>query len=517
MGVLTLELVGKIIAKRYATIKTMSNQLGPLAASQSDCAKDDTLTPAELQPVVEKHSDRASKSVAIVGGGLAGMAAAAILSKHGFCIDLFEQSNHLGGRACSMEEPWNGQTLDQCQHVAMGCCGSFIDFCRRTGVEDCFQRHKTLHFIGPDGAQSDLSASWWLPAPYHLLPGLFRLKFLTWRECCEIIRALKIISCLRIYKESEIEIFRAWLRRQGQSEKLIEKFWSVVLNSALSETVNFTSLAAVKKVFADGFFSSRHAYELIIPRVPLGEIFDRRASSWLELQGVRIYRGVRVIEISCQDKGDSAIFLYDGTIKNYPAVIVAVPWFEAPYLFSSSPANLPLKLDSLKQIPSAAITAVHLWFDMPIADLPHAAFVGRLSQWIFNGKALDTEHAHDERGHGTPDKTHYYQVVISAAHRVVKHNKEELLNAVLADLQSVFPQAREAELLHARIVDMPRAVFSMQPGIDRLRPPQNTAIANLFFAGDWTATGWPGTMEGAVKSGYLAAKALLEYFRSPVH
>jgi squalene-associated FAD-dependent desaturase len=492
----------------------MSDPIKPLAASQSDCANDDTLTQAELEPVAAINADHATKSVAIIGGGLAGMAAATVACEAGLHVDLFEQGNHLGGRACSMQEPWNGQTIDQCQHVAMGCCTNFLDFCRRTGVENCFQRHKTLHFIGLDGAQSDLSASWWLPAPYHLLPGLFRLNFLTWRECCEIILTLKKISCLKIYKENEIEIFKAWLRRQGQSEKLIEKFWSVILNSALSETVNFTSLAAVKKVFTDGFFSSRRAYELIIPRVPLVEIFDRRASSWLELQGVRIHRGVRVMEISCQDKGDLAVLPYDGTVKNYPAVIVAVPWFEAPCLLSSSPANLPLKLDSLKQILSAAITAVHLWFDRPITNLPHAALVGRLSQWIFNGTAVDTEHAHDERGHGTrtrQEKSHYYQVVISAAHRVVKHNKEELLKAVLADLRSVFSEAGQAELLNARIVEMPRAVFSMQPGVDRLRPPQTTAVANLFLAGDWTATGWPGTMEGAVKSGYLAAQGVLHY------
>ena len=125
------------------------------------------------------------------------------LVQRGLQVDLFEQSDRLGGRAGSMEEPWNGQVIDQCQHVAMGCCGSFFDFCRRTGVEDCFQRHKTLHFIGPDGSQSDITASAWLPAPFHLLPGLLRLKYLSWRERWSIVRTLRKLIRLKIYKENE--------------------------------------------------------------------------------------------------------------------------------------------------------------------------------------------------------------------------------------------------------------------------------------------------------------------------
>jgi uncharacterized protein with NAD-binding domain and iron-sulfur cluster len=307
-----------------------------------------------------------------------------------------------------------------------------------------------------------------------------------------------------------------------------------VLIGALSETVDYASLAAAKKVFLDGFCSSRHAYELIAPRVPLAEIFDRRVPEWLEKQKVRIHRSARVTEIASQETGDVAVFLYDGTVHNYSAAIVAVPWFETPNLFSSSPVNYPLKLEALKEIPAAAITAVHLWFDRPITPLPHAALVGKLSQWIFSGTYLGSEHAHGKRGNGTcsgsgsphPNplptagavpgegteyKSYYYQVVISAAHRVIKQDKVDLLQTVLNDLGAVFPDARQATLLHSRIVTMPRAVISLQPWVDRLRPSQKTAISNLFFAGDWTATGWPGTMEGAVWSGYLSAEGLLKY------
>ncbi len=333
----------------------------------------------------------------------------------------------------------------------------------------------------------------------------------------------------RISQENVSETIGAWLQRQGQSQAVIDKFWSTVLISALSETVDHASLAAAKKVFVDGFCASRRACELILPRVPLGEIFDRRVPSWLERQGVRIHCGVRVMEIASHGPSGLTVFLNDGTVKNYQAVIVAVPWFEAPSLFSSSPANFPLRLDVLNQIPSAAICAVNLWFDRPITPLPHASLVGRLSQWIFNGTVLMSEHAREERGHGarrlskqtaqgnrpSEDNLYYYQVVISALHRLVKQNKEELLQAVMSDLEGVFPVVRQAKMLHSRVVTMPQAVFSMQPGVDRYRPTQKTSISNLFFAGDWTATGWPATMEGAVRSGYLAVEGFLKSLGHP--
>jgi squalene-associated FAD-dependent desaturase len=491
-------------------------QIDPAADALAENAGPEKLTQAELAPAASARVARSSKSIAVIGGGLAGMAAAAMLGQRALQVDLFEQSDRLGGRAGSFRESWNGQVIDQCQHVAMGCCGSFLDFCKRTGVEVCFQRHKTLHFIGPDGSQSDITAASWPPAPLHLLPGLFRLKYLTWRECWGIVRTLRKLIRLKIYKENEIEIVRSWLRRQGQSEAAVKYFWSVVLTSALSETVDYASLAAAKKVFQDGFCSSWHAYELITPRVPLGEIFDQRVPAWLERQGVKIHRGARVQEITIQEKCDVAMLFYNGILQDYDAAIVAVPWFEAPHLFSASLANVFLKLEKLNQIPSAAITAVHLWFDRPITPLPHATLVGKLSQWIFNGTEPGIENTGPHpnplpKGEGTMNEACYYQVVISASHRLIKCDKEELLKTVLSDLEFAFPDARHAKLLHSQSVTMPRAVISLQPGVDQLRPPQKTSIPNLFLAGDWTATGWPGTMEGAVKSGYLAAEGLLKY------
>lgn len=456
---------------------------------------------------------------AIVGGGLAGMAAAMALCDKGLKVEIFEQRNNLGGRAGLCSESYNGQTIDLYQHVAMGCCTNFLDFCHNAGVEDCFQRYNTYQFIGPDGAQYDFSARKWLPAPFHLLPSLWRQKYLSWRDRWSIIRALRKLIRLQVSEDNERETIGSWLRKEGQSETALAWFWSVVLVGALSETIESASINAAKKVFVDGFCASRKAYELIMPREPLSDILDRRVSARLESQGVTIHRGVTVKNIIFQEKDRIRLVSQDGIERNYDAAIVAVPWFEASSLFSSISESSSMKIDSWKEIPAAAITSVHLWFDRPIMQLPQAAIIGKLSQWIFSGCFLNAQSSQfmsqrqgcqSDQSSQPLDKSYYYQVVISASHRLVKHSKEVLLQTVLNDLKAIFTDARLAKLLDSKILIMPRAVFSMQPGVDRLRPKQTTPVTNLFLAGDWTSTGWPGTMEGAVRSGYLAAKGLLK-------
>jgi predicted NAD/FAD-dependent oxidoreductase len=152
---------------------------------------------------------------------------------------------------------------------------------------------------------------------------------------------------------------------------------------------------------------------------------------------------------------------------------------------------------------SAPITSVHLWFDRPITDLPHAVLVGRLSQWVFRRRDLQSELD------GRVGSRSYYQVVISASHDLAGRDRDSVVDEVQADLRSVFPAVATARLTRSKLLTEPDAVFSMRPDVEQLRPAQSTPIPNLYLAGDWTHTGWPATMEGAVRSGYLAAECLL--------
>ncbi len=437
---------------------------------------------------------------------MAGLAAGAAAAEHGIRVEIFESRRRLGGRAGSFLEPHSGAWIDHCQHVWMGCCVNLADFCRRTGVAECFARHRRLHFIAPDGTRHDFSATSWLPVPLHLAPALFRLSYLSLAERWRIVRALRRLAA----EETPVggsETIGPWLRRHGQSERAIERFWSVVLVSALGETIDRASTAAAGKVCRDGFLASRHAYELLIPQVPLNEIYDRRMADWFREHGVAVHLGARVRKIEGSVCRAEALVLADGAPRAFDYILAAVPWRNVRALFPDPMLQALPGLSGIDRIQPAPITAVHLWFDRPIAAIPHAVLISRLGQWLFNKNGSVAAAAN------SPE--HYYQVVISASHGLRGRDPKEVAEQVCGELRSIWPAAQKARLIRWRLVTEPEAVFSVQPGLDSLRPNQRTPIPNLLLAGDWTATGWPATMEGAVRSGYLAVECLLAALGRP--
>ena len=268
--------------------------------------------------------------------------------------------------------------------------------------------------------------------------------------------------------------------------------------SALGETLDHASLAAAQKVFRDGFFASCRASELVLPRRPLGEIFDDRVGKWLADRNVAVHLGSRVRYV---ERDARFVVRTDRERCEFDAVVVAVPWHKVssllcPELLAAMPA-----LEHLERIERAGITSVHLWFDRPVVPVAHAAFVGRLSQWVF-AEHCDADGACASRQH--------CQVLLSATHRIAKRRHDELLAEVFGELESIWPAVGQAKLLNCRVVAQPAAVFSMTPEVDRMRPSQQTPIANLALAGDWTSTGWPATMEGAVRSGFAAVERIAE-------
>ena len=450
-------------------------------------------------PSIEKIDDAAASCrTAVIGGGLAGLAAAVALADEGVGVELFEATARLGGRAGSFADAASGEWVDHCQHVSMGCCTNLADFCRRTNIADCFRRDRVLHFIGPDGRHFPLAASRWLPAPLHLAPALLKLGYLSFGEKIGIARAMRRLMRMSSEAADDGPTVGAWLRDQRQSQRAIDRFWSVVLVSALSETVDRASLGAARKVFVDGFLASRQGYEVEVPTVALGELYGKRMTGALAARGVAVHLSSPASSLEGDRQAVREVCFADGTRRRFGAVIVAVPWRRVGELFASLLADAQPLLASLDQLGSAPITAVHLWFDRSITSLPHAVLIDRLSQWVFN---------HGVQGADPPE--HYYQVVISASRDLAGRDRDEIAAEVHDELACVWPAARTAQLLRYRIVSQPHAVFSPQIGIERLRPPQKTSIPNLFLAGDWTATDWPATMESAVRSGYLAAEGAL--------
>jgi squalene-associated FAD-dependent desaturase len=448
--------------------------------------------------------DSEARKVVIVGGGLAGLAAAAALAECGVPVTLLESRPRLGGRASSFQDAATGQWIDNCQHVSMGCCTNFRDFCERTGLREFFRTESALHFIAPDGRVNRFAAGPW-PAPLHLAGAFARLSYLSWSDKWKLSQGLKRLA--RTTGPDTGQTFADWLQHAGQSPTAIERFWTVVLVSALSESLDRISVPHARKVFVDAFLSHRDAWQVEIPTVPLEELYGGRLTKWLTDRGVAIRLLTGAERIDMADDAITGVRLKYGDVVTGTDYVLAVPYHRVLPLLPESLRELP-SLAGLSRLESTPISSVHLWFDRPVLPLPHAVFVQGLVQWVFNRSLLAGT---------TPqtDEPWYVQVVISASREVTERDSDAIREQVLSELAAVWPAVRSAQLLSSRLVTEHKAVFSVTPGVESLRPPQQSPLPNLQLAGDYTQTGWPGTMEGAVRSGYLAAENVLQRRGTP--
>ena len=458
--------------------------------------------------------------VLIVGGGLAGLAAAVALADAGLKIQLLESRPRLGGRASSFEDTTTGEVIDNCQHVAMGCCTNFRHFCKVTGLDSAFRCEPYLTFVGPPdptGKQTPpfcrfQKSSFPFPfAPFHLASTFAGLSYLSNQDKFAISNGLRVLVGERPLA-SDRRTFADWLRLNRQPATAIERFWNIVLVSALSESLDRISLASGRKVFVDGFLANRAGWEVWLPTVPLDGLYSDRLQPWLTARGVDVRLKTGVERLIRESDRVSAVELRGGETLAAQHVVLAVPHQRVLSLLPDS-LQTQLTIAGIARLESAPIASVHLWFDRPITLLPHAVLVGRLSQWLFN-RSVDASAAYP-KGVTPPTAGYYFQVVISNAREIAARPHSEVVAEVVAELKAIWPWADDAQLKHSRVVVEHHAVFSPLPGSDDLRPQQQSPISNLQFAGDWTRTGWPATMEGAVCSGFLAAENILAHLGQP--
>ena len=433
----------------------------------------------------------AASDVIVVGGGLAGLAAAVVLGERGRRVLLLEARPRLGGRAGSFHDTATGQLVDACQHVSLGCCTEFADWCQSVGIAGLLQPQPTLWFMTADRRMSRWQADP-LPAPLHLARSFLRAHFLTWGEKVAIARALRGLQRLPTDADGS---FGAWLDAQGQTERVRRRFWATVLVSALNERPERVGLKYARKVFVDSFLTDRAGGVMALPTVPLGRLYGPELAACLERLGVQVRLATAVRGLDWEKERVAGVTLRSGERLASDAVILAVPHGRVAELWPAVLTPHPI-LDPIQNLSTASIVSVHLWVDRPLTPLPHVVLVDMLGQWLFN------------RGEVEPG-VHYVQVVISAAEVLRAWGHERVREAVVTELRQLFPVQPEPRILRSRVVTEVEATFSPVPGVDRWRPTQRTPVPGLFLAGDWTATGWPATMEGAVRSGRLAAAALL--------
>jgi zeta-carotene desaturase len=384
---------------------------------------------------------------------------------------LHEARPFLGGRATSFPlspSQQDSERIDNCQHVLLRCCDNLLDFYRRCGVEDKIRFYERLNFIRPGGAMDVLEPGF-LPAPLHMIGSFLRFRALPAGDRWRVMRVLSALQRERNRADLDTFTMSQWLAEKGMSSTAVERFWRPILVSALNEEPERASALPAFQVFYQGMLASRHSYEMGVPAVPLADLYSAALEAKL---GSDVHVHLRSTLERLDPAGDDADFF-----------ISAVPFERVNDLVPA----LQLRLEKFEHSP---ITGIHLWYDRPLTDLPHAVLLDRTLQWLFRKSET------------------YVLAVVSASRSLLEKSKAEIVEMACGELREFFPRAAAATLVRSHVVKEARATYSAVPGLESQRPATGTIYPNLFLAGDWTNTGWPATMEGAVRSGYRAAEAV---------
>jgi zeta-carotene desaturase len=450
---------------------------------------------------LSRLSESSQKTVTVIGAGVAGMSAACALAEAGFRVQLVERRGYLGGRASSYLHPGVNEVIDNCQHVLFGCCTNLLGFYRRIGVSDRIHWTSEMTMIEPGGRRSRLGpfglGPLRLPAPLHSAPSFLNAKAFTLADKLALARAMRAMMAPEAMVDSR-ESLGAWLRRHKQTEGAINRFWRLVIASALNAEIDEIAVPYAAKVIRELFLNSAEAGSMGMSTVPLSELYAN-VTPFIEQRGGSVLLNTHVEGAAWNE--DSAQWLICTRAGELVSdfVILALP-FEAtqkllPRLSAEEGAEkLARQIERHEHWP---ICSVHLWFDREITDLEDAVLLDREIHWMYNQSRLQT-------GRGG----HYIELVVSATRSFAALPREAAIELALRELAEFFPRVKEAKLEKAALVKEMYATFGVPPGIDSARPGPASSWPQLFLAGDWTATGWPSTMESAARSGHLAAEAL---------
>jgi zeta-carotene desaturase len=437
--------------------------------------------------------------VLIIGGGFAGLAAGVALAGAGRRVRLLEQKPHLGGRARSFAHPATGSVVDNGQHLLMGCYHATLRFLKDIGTLDhiALQPRLRMHFVEPPGKITTLDCPN-LPSPWHVLAGVLRSDAFSWKEKLEICR----LGCaLARASAGDAELahltVEEWLTRVGQSERVRRGFWDLIAIAALNEDPRRASAAVFARVLRLALFTSPRDSRLAVPRVGLSECYTDAAQAYITARGGTVEFGRSLDALLVAEGACRGVRLAGDRVIEADTVISAVPWNEFVRILPGDWLRREPSFTDILSLRPAPIISITLWLDRAITELEFAGLRGTTIQWLFNRSKIT--------GGGDP----CYSLVLSGAHEHIGRSKDNLLAAALEDLRCLFPAAQEAKVIDSLVIKERFATFSPAVGADAARPPARTPIRGLYLAGDWTATGLPATIEGAVQSGYAAAVEVL--------
>ena len=442
----------------------------------------------------------------VVGGGFAGLAAATLLADEGARVLVLEARPHLGGRARSFVDPETGSVVDNGQHLFMGCYRETLRFLGRLGSLDRLYLQPRLHvpFLDPGGRASAFS----LPAlpvfSWSVLWGLLRYPGLPFRGRWGLLRVAREVR-RRTRGEGRASAdalddrsVTSWLASLGQGTAAGERLWRPLAIAALNEDPDRASAAMLLPVLREMFMGGAAGSRLGVPRVGLSDLYTEPAAHFLRARGSEIRLRAQVRQVLFEGGRASGVLLADGGRVAGAQVIAAVPPDDLLEMLPSEIASDPF-FAGCSRLETSPIVSVYLWFGSEITDLPFAGLIGGEWQWLFNRRAFA---GRSPAGHGVT-------MVCSAARSFVEASRETLVRKALQDLHRFVPASRRAVLRHSLVLKEKRAAMAPLRGGLALRPPWRTPVAGFHLAGDWTATGLPATIEGAVISGHACARQVL--------
>jgi hydroxysqualene dehydroxylase len=436
----------------------------------------------------------------VIGGGCAGFAAATALAESGARVLVLEARPTLGGRATAFTDPHTGERVDNGQHILMGCYVETLALLDRVGAADRVRWQSGLRVPMIDrGGHHSVLALPSLPSPLHFLAGVLAWDALSWRDCVSVLRIGSALRAGSTHHDAEAVphdpfsqglSVRQWLAKNGQAPRLCELFWEPLALAALNQSIDQAAATHFIRVLERVFGPDPAAAALVLPAVPLDELYAEPSRVWLEARRseVRVNAPAKVVI-----DGDriSGVRVRDEVIAA-PIVISTVPWFALEALFDSPPAALASTLANAAALASLPIVTVNLWLDRAVMHEPLVGLPGRNFQWVFDRRAL----VGGDRSH--------LSMISSGAETIVAMSNDDLAGMALAEVREALPEARTATVRKSLAVREKRSTFSLAADAPP-RPGTRTAIEGFLLAGDWIETGLPATIESAVLSGHRAS------------
>ena len=446
-------------------------------------------------------NDSSHTRVLVLGGGLSGLSAACHLLDYGYQVTLVEKRPFLGGRAFSFKDEESGLEVDNGQHVFMGCCNYYIGFLKKIGSYDSvfLQESLRLKVTGKDRT-TRLSSLKWL-GNLHMLPSLLMYKHLSMRERLLALYALlriKFINRTTNAKDLNCQNFYQWLKKHHQTDRAINNLWNLIVLPMLNEDVHTADALMAVMVFQEGLLKSFREATIGFSKIGLTSLAGEPAAKYIKGNGGSLVLGKSVTSIVFGQGSVQGVELSDGTQIDADFYVSALSFDALTQLLPPTVAQNAF-FSKANGLSFAPIVGVHIWYDRPVMEEEMAAFVDSPVQFVFNKNGLQGEN----RGPGQ-----YVCISLSGAWEYLEMSKSEVSDLFIREMESLFPKAKEATVERLLVVKQPQATFRSIPGASEHRLTQRTPVSNLFVAGEWTDTGWPSTMEGAVRSGVMAAEAL---------